>query len=428
MKVEDLNKSKAYKKLNMSDVEKSELLEMCKSKKKELKSDIPDLSIRRTESMKKDNRNSIIKKVVFATGSIAATIAIVAGVAKYNGGKNIGKETGKVASTNMETEVSSEMTTKYEPPEEYKPEDIMDWAQYKCDTFEEECFDIDVDTKELVLMDGYEHREYESKGRELQIYGKDFVEVKGEPDKDAKDVGKRRLYFIVNGRVYKLQLDVILNNEEGDNIEYLEDYGYIYKIPGTDFQCPLISVVNNGLDRNVSEDLEDYEDHEIEELKYDKKHKQLYLKSSVERVKKDLIDENSTWEIAVQNTQNEFFKIPNLRIFDKNSKVKTIISAAKCFYDSKKHSLFYLSEERKLFELKGIDMKDYSSERVEFVANKNYKEILRLEGVCDFDVNEAGTFEISVIEGEHKEVNVEGIKMEYVDYGWDMFHYVHYEE
>ena len=105
MKVEDLNKSKAYKKLNMSDVEKSELLEMCKSKKKELKSDIPDLSIRRTEKVNKDDKNSIIKKVVFAAGSIVATIAIVAGVAKYNNElekneKGVAKETVEVTTDN----------------------------------------------------------------------------------------------------------------------------------------------------------------------------------------------------------------------------------------------------------------------------------------------------------------------------------------
>ena len=108
MKVEDLNKSKAYKKLNMNDVEKSELLEMCKSKKKELKSDIPDLSIRRTEKMKKDNISSVFKTVAVASLSIAATGAIIAGVANYNSGK----DSNNISAAKRTTEVSSEITTK----------------------------------------------------------------------------------------------------------------------------------------------------------------------------------------------------------------------------------------------------------------------------------------------------------------------------
>ncbi|SKA68928.1 hypothetical protein SAMN02745111_01685 [Eubacterium uniforme] len=108
MKVEDLNKSKAYKKLNMSDVEKSELLEMCKSKKKELKSDIPDLSIRRTEKMKKDNISSVFKTVAVASLSIAATGAIIAGVANYNSGK----DSNNISVAKRTTEVSSEIITK----------------------------------------------------------------------------------------------------------------------------------------------------------------------------------------------------------------------------------------------------------------------------------------------------------------------------
>ena len=141
MKVEDLNKSKAYKKLNMSDVEKSELLEMCKSKKKELKSEIPDLSIRRTEKVNKDDKNSIIKNVVFAAGSIAATIAIVAGVAKYNGGKKVGKNVGANKDTEVssemttvdETEVSSEMTTENDIVKSDVQESVIDWARTVCD-------------------------------------------------------------------------------------------------------------------------------------------------------------------------------------------------------------------------------------------------------------------------------------------------------
>lgn len=108
MKVEDLNKSKAYKKLNMNDVEKSELLEMCKSKKKELKLDGPDLSIRRTEKMKKDNISSVFKTVAVASLSIAATGAIIAGVANYNSRK----DSNSISAAKRTTEVSSEIITK----------------------------------------------------------------------------------------------------------------------------------------------------------------------------------------------------------------------------------------------------------------------------------------------------------------------------
>jgi len=418
MKVEDLNKSKAYKKLNMSDVEKSELLEMCKSKKKELKSEIPDLSIRRTEKVNKDDKNSIIKKVVFAAGSIVATITIVAGVAKYNGGKNIGKETGKVASTNTETEVSSEMTTKSTKDDVKNNKDsyLIDWAKEYLKEISKDCYD---DNGKLKA--GYEEKTFTNEeGESLTIVGKDFIEVEGESDKWAYDVGKRRVYFIAGDFAYRIQMDVVLSNKKDDNISYYKDDNrYCYTLPGKDTMCPLIDAEASGLAWSGGEL------GGVEELKYDKKHKKVYVMSEIDSIDKDEIDENNAWTIGAQHRGNETYRVANLRIFDENSKVKTKISAVKCFYDFKKHSLIYLSEERDLYELMGIDMKECSDDKVEFVANDKFEVIHRLEGVCNFDVNEFRTLEIAAVEGEYKKVNDKGIKMELDKDMADLFEYIH---
>lgn len=428
MKVEDLNKSKAYKKLNMSDVEKSELLEMCKSKKKELKSEIPDLSIRRTEKVNKDDKNSIIKNVVFAAGSIAATIAIVAGVAKYNGGKKVGKNVGANKDTEVssemttvdETEVSSEMTTENDIVKSDVQESVIDWARTVCDELEYECVNIEGKMGKLDLPDGYEEREYSGKNGLLHVCGKDFVEINREPAKYSRDVGNRRVYFIVDGKAIKLQLDLILNREAGGDIKYVGDSGYYVEVAEKDYRYPLIRGIPNGIEPY------EYEDNEVEEIKNDEKRKKVYIMTAVRHIDKEWIDDEYSWQILTQDPQDEYFKIPNLRIFDKNHEVKRIIPAAQCFYDSKRHSLIYLSDERKLYELMGIEMKDYKKGRAEFVANDDYEEILRAEGVRYFDMIDSEIIEISAIKGEFKKVNKNGRKMKY-DYEdeRDIFKYTH---
>ena len=116
MKYKDgIEKNKAYVNLGMNDSKKNELLENCKNKKKEIKSGVIDLKLRRNEKMNKERTYlDIIQKVCVASVSIIATGAIILGVSKYNAdNKKVAVTTEKITEkiTENTTEKITEETT-----------------------------------------------------------------------------------------------------------------------------------------------------------------------------------------------------------------------------------------------------------------------------------------------------------------------------
>ena len=93
----DKRDNKAYDNFGMREDEVNNLLTYCKSKRKELESNTVDLSIRRDEKMKKKEHGELIKKVVVASLSLAATGGIIAGVVSY---RESGKGNGNAVAKN----------------------------------------------------------------------------------------------------------------------------------------------------------------------------------------------------------------------------------------------------------------------------------------------------------------------------------------
>lgn len=100
-----------YEKIDVSTERKQQIIDACLKENEQRTPQIDnELDLRRNINMKNDKDGyAILKKVAVAAVSVGLSGAVIAGVVIYNGGKNNGKNVG----ANKDTEVSSEMITKY---------------------------------------------------------------------------------------------------------------------------------------------------------------------------------------------------------------------------------------------------------------------------------------------------------------------------
>ena len=411
MRYKDKRDNKAYDNFGMREDEVNNLLTYCKSKRKELESNTVDLSIRRDEKMKKKEYGELLKKVVGASLSLAATGGIIAGVVSYResgkgSGNAVAKNTVELTTeetTELTTEETTELTTEKinnaektiiskEDAKQRGYKDLKEWAN----TILKEEYCKEAYDKNGKLKKGYEEREYKNeKGDSIVIAGKEFFEIDEKDSMSFWETTGRSVYFVCGNDLYAVSVDVILMDGNfvtpGDYSFDVEDSNkdFVYELSNGDiyeWRDDELGYYNQGLIECYSSD--------FDKVEYDKNRKEILVTHTGE------IDYNrNTGWISDGNIAY----IDKMGLYDGYKKLETINVYNIVWTDeipkSDKVNIYYLTDDYKLYEIDGVSIRDEAY----FDVGKNYEKKLIAEGVLRFNLGERSV-NVQPAEEGYKEV------------------------